>query len=152
MRNKWEIERKFLVKELPKNLLDKAIKQKIWQGYLQVEPDEIRIRKKGVRFYLTKKSSGDLERSEVEIEISEKVFIILWPITEGKRIEKTRYVVPYGKLQIELDIYFNGKMIAEIELPNKNYDFKTPAWFCKEVTYDNRYKNKNLSVYGFPSD
>jgi CYTH domain-containing protein len=130
--------------------LSNTVGQEVLQGYIQTHPDEIRLRKKGGAFYLTKKSTGGLMREEDEVEILEKAFEILWSLTQGKRIEKTRYVIPLGGLKIELDIYPNGKMTAEVELPDKDYKFDAPDWFDKEVIYDERYKNKNLAIHGFP--
>lgn len=145
-----EIERKYLVNVLPDGLLDGLAGEEILQGYIKVSPYEIRIRKKGCNFYLTKKSGRGLQREEVEVEITKGIFDILWPLTGGKRIEKMRYTIPFGPLKIELDIYNKRRMMAEVELPDKDYKFEAPEWFGEEVTYNERYKNKNLAVAGFP--
>lgn len=147
-----EIERKYLVDKLPEGLLDNYEGEEILQGYVKVSPYEIRLRKKGNKFWLTKKNGGGLQREEVEIEISREIFDILWPLTEDKRIEKVRYKIPLGNLEIELDIYNNRRMVAEVELPDKDYRFESPKWFGKEVTYDERYKNKNLAINGFSKE
>ncbi len=114
-----EIERKFLVKEMPRGLGD-YLASEINQGYLAVTDDdtEIRIRKKGDGYYETVKSGKGLKRKEVEIEIGEKVFNALWPLTEGMRVEKTRYDIPYGGHVVELDVYSGGLaglVVAEVE-------------------------------------
>jgi hypothetical protein len=97
-----EIERKFLVKEIPAGLMNYPSNE-ISQGYLAVTDDaEIRIRKKGNKYFETVKSGKGLKRKEIEVEIGEKAFRSLWPLTEGMRVE-TR-MIPYGLL-IELSYF-----------------------------------------------
>jgi CYTH domain-containing protein len=46
------------------------------------------------------------------------VFETLWPLTEGRRIEKTRYELPHGDVTIELDEFggdLEGLLLAEAE-------------------------------------
>ena len=150
-----EIERKFLVEELPSNL-ENYQSEKISQGYIVItDAIEVRIRRKGTRFYQTIKSSGDLIRDEIEIEINENQFNKLWPLTEGKRIEKIRYKIEYKKNLIEFDVYcgsLDGLLTAEVEFKSEvvSNNFQPPNWFGIEVTSDQRYKNKNLSLSGIP--
>ena len=151
-----EIERKFLVAELPENFKNLP-SEKIAQGYLIEGADKslLRIRKKGEKYYQTIKSSGGLSRQEIEIEISKGQFDTLWPLSEGKRIEKTRYYLYYNQHTIEIDI-FNGKLsglkVAEVEFEDEETakSFSVPAWFGEDVTADNRYKNNNLAKNGIP--
>ena len=62
-----EIERKFLITE--KIDLSNLKYDDITQGYITVDP-EVRVRKKGEKYYLTSKSQGNLVRDEKEKEIS----------------------------------------------------------------------------------
>ena len=55
-----EIERKFLVKELPANL-DSYATQRISQGYLSTNP-VVRIRRSNDEYYLTYKGKGLMVR------------------------------------------------------------------------------------------
>lgn len=153
-----EIERKFLVKEMPRGLGDYRTSE-IIQGYLNVteEDNEIRVRKKGDMYYQTVKSGKGLMRKEVEFEIGEKVFNALWPLTEGKRIEKTRYDIPYDGLVIELDVYLGslaGLVVAEVEFLSveESGRFAPPAWLGREITGDIRYSNADLALHGKPED
>jgi len=43
---------------------------------------------------------------------------------------------------------------AEIEFKSEEESiaFKPPAWFSEEITTDERYKNKNLALYGIPKN
>lgn len=148
-----EIERKFLVDEPPPEL-NNYPSHGIEQGYVVVADDfEVRLRKKGDRYYQTVKSDGALLRHEVEIELSRSQFEALWPLTEYKRVEKTRYEIDYGGLLIELDVYsgnLEGLIVAEVEFQTEEESktFSPPGWFGIEVTGDARYKNKHLASEG----
>jgi len=155
MRCSKEIERKFLVKELPKGYKEWK-SEEILQGYIIAGDDgEVRIRKKGNRYYLTVKGAGDLSRPEKEIELTEEQYKTLWPLTIGRRIKKVRYEKELGHSIAELDIYkekLKGLKIVEVEFTSEKEanNFKAPPWFGEEVTRDARYKNKNLAVNGKP--
>jgi len=151
-----EIERKFLIESLPPDL-DKFPKKEISQGYLAITPDgtEVRLREKGDKYYQTIKTSGGKVRGETEIEITKEQFKSLWPMTEGKRVEKIRYEIPYQNSLIELDVYasaLKGLLTAEVEFKTEkgSDEFVPPEWFGKEVTEDKRYKNQNLAIAGIP--
>lgn len=143
-----EIERKFLVEYIPD--LEGASSRNILQGYINLSP-EVRIRKDGINFYLTKKSDDLLVREEMEEEISFKVFEMLKYAIVGNLISKRRYVLPLDeKLSAELDIYqglLEGLFTVEVEFPSVDEaaSFVCPDWFGEEITYDKRYKNKNLA-------
>ncbi len=151
-----EIERKFLVEQLPAEYAihpHKAIKQ----GYLTTgsEGVEVRVRRKGDRFFLTVKKGVELVRQEAEIEISTDQFETLWPMTVGQRLEKVRYEIPYEGRFIELDLYEGGLsslMTAEVEFPSveASQQFTPPAWFGREITTDSRYLNSTLARHGMP--
>ena len=61
-------------------------------------------------------------RVEEELEIDERRFEALWALTEGRRVAKTRHLVPLGGgLTAELDVYagaLDGLLTAEIEFPS----------------------------------
>lgn len=153
-----EIERKFLVAAVPDGVrLQDGVA--IDQGYLAVGEDgaEVRLRRAGARLMLTAKSGAGLVRAESEIELDDGQFEALWPATEGRRIEKTRTVIPLGGgLAIELDVYrgaLSGLIVAEVEFPSVDAAnaFELPTWFGAEVTDDARYKNRRLAVDGLPA-
>ena len=79
----------------------------------------------------------------------------MWAATEGKRLEKTRYEIPYQDRTIELDIYrvnLDGLLSAEVEFPSEEASdlFTPPEWFGREVTGDKAYKNQSLALFGLP--
>ena len=86
-----EIERKFLVQEIP-DLLENLNFNSIMQGYLCADADrnEIRLRRKGDKYYLTVKNGSGRIRNETEVDISREQFDLLWPLTDGRRVEKTK--------------------------------------------------------------
>jgi adenylate cyclase len=154
-----EIERKFLVPELPRGL-ERSPATRIEQGYIAIASDgtEVRVRRRDGRCVLTVKGGSGLSRTEEEIEIDAERFARLWPLTEGRRLEKTRHLIPAGAdLNIELDVYsgaLTGLLVAEVEFGSEEAadTFEPPAWFGTEVTDDARFKNQQLASEGAPAD
>ena len=151
-----EIERKFLIKALPDRLSEYKC-AKIEQGYLDFgdeDEPERRIRKLSegdeVIYFYTEKGKGDLCREEEEYEIPEYSYNNLKELVISLILEKTRYYVPLGKLTAEIDIYvgsLEGLMVAEVEFstPEEAEGFVPPEFFGEEITYDKKYRNKNLA-------
>jgi adenylate cyclase len=148
-----EIERKFLVDELPHELGD-DFGDAIDQGYLAIGEDgvEVRVRRYRGATTLTVKSDGGLARVEEEISVSESCFQSLWPLTEPRRIQKRRRRIPTDDgLTIELDVYggpLEGLVVAEVEFDSEqaSESFAPPPWFGREVTEDAGYKGKALAM------
>ena len=148
-----EIERKFLVASLPD--LSSLSGEEILQGYISTVADcaEVRVRQKGSKYFQTIKSEGGLKRREIEVEISKEQFDSLWPETEGRRLNKTRYEIPYDGVTIELDVYggeLEGLAVAEVEFETEQESvrFTPPSWFGQEVTNDRAFRNKSLAKIG----
>ena len=152
-----EIERKFLVDEPPSDLREHP-SSALEQGYLAIHADgtEARIRRRDGAEILTVKSGGGLVRVEEELPIDDTVFERLWPLTEGRRVVKTRYLIPLGDgLTAEVDVYegaLDGLLTAEVEFPDEAdaRAFTPPPWIGTEVTGDERFKNQRLAVDGRP--
>ena len=152
-----EIERKFLVAEIPRDL-ERSSATRIDQGYIAIADDgtEVRIRRRDGETLLTVKGGSGRSRTEEEIEIDAERFARLWPLTADRRLEKTRYVIPAGSgLEVELDIYsgaLSGLSVAEIEFDSEEAAdaFEPLAWFGPEVTDDARFKNQRLASEGAP--
>ena len=77
-----EIERKFLVRQLPEGLTSYSHAD-IWQGYLVTAADgvQVRLRKTGEKYSLTYKRNRGDAREEREIALSPEQFEVLWPAT-----------------------------------------------------------------------
>jgi len=156
-----EVERKWLIESaeaLPADVLAVPGAQ-IEQGYLTIGPDgsETRVRRKDGRCTLTVKSGRGLVRNEAEVALTDQQFEVLWPATEGARVEKQRRAVRgEGGLTIEVDVYSGqlaGLVVAEVEFddPWGAESFVAPYWFGRDVTADDRYKNRSLALRGLPS-
>ena len=153
-----EIERKFLVPAAPDGV-GAHPSSAIEQGYLAIHDDgtEVRIRRRDGASTLTVKSGRGRTRAEEELALDDGSFERLWPLTEGRRIEKVRHVIPTGMsgVEIELDVYggaLAGLVVAEVEFPGdaEADAFDPPGWFGPEVTDDPRFKNQRLAVEGRP--
>jgi len=117
---------------------------------------EVRLRRRGDRTLLTVKSGPGHVRVEEEMALEERRFDTLWPLTDGRRVIKTRYLVPIGSdLVVELDVYAGdlaGLLTAEIEFPSEQAStaFEPPDWLGPEITGDERYANQSLALRGPP--
>jgi adenylate cyclase len=149
-----EIERKFLVGELPVEVREAAADD-LRQGYLTLEPVEVRIRSRAGRVHeLTVKSTGGLSRAEVNVPLTREQFDELWPLVE-RSIEKERTVLPLGDVTVEVDVYrgkLAGLVVAEVEFGTEAAAraFTPPAWFGPEVTTDLRFRNAALAAADGP--
>lgn len=142
-----EIEKKYTVKELPD--LSQYAYHRIEQAYLNRDP-VMRIRREDDNYYFTYKGRGLMVREEYNLPLNAESFDNLLPKAEGKVIIKNRYLIPYDKYTIELDV-FKGDLapliIAEVEFDSEDeaVNFAPPEWFDQDVTEDPRYHNSNLS-------
>lgn len=152
-----EIERKFLLKTIPFNLMNYDCSL-IEQAYISTSP-VIRARKKRnlsetpqkSSYILTIKSSGLLKREEYEILLTEDEYLSLLNKADGNIITKKRYVIPLeNNLKLELDIFenaFDGLVMGEIEFPDEASanKYNPPEFFSREVTFDTHFHNSNMS-------
>ena len=139
-----EIERKFLVKEIPdKRELEKYTCLSIEQGYLCRKP-VIRIRKQEKEYWLTYKGQGFMAREEYNLPLNLEAY-------EHLKTKK-RYIIPIENgLKVELDIFegfHKGKILAEVEFPDEEtaVNFQPLSWFGEDVTYQEEYHNSNMSL------
>ncbi|MBR2274637.1 MAG: CYTH domain-containing protein [Lachnospiraceae bacterium] len=143
-----EIEKKYLIKELPKNLDDYPF-HLIEQAYLTVDP-VIRVRKEDENYYITYKGSGLLSREEYNLPLTPQAYETLRNKAEGNIISKKRVLIPYKTYTIELDIFdppFAPLILAEVEFESEEdaNSFTEPEWFSEDVTNDTNYHNSTMS-------
>jgi adenylate cyclase len=149
-----EIERKYLVRDLP-SAVREGRPEHIRQGYLSLEPVEVRIRSRAGRPHeLTLKSGGGLRRAEVNVELTPDQFDELWPLVQ-RSIEKRRTVLGLDGWTVEVDVYAGklaGLVVAEVEFGTEAEAglFTPPAWFGPEVTSDDRFRNSALAAADAP--
>ena len=145
-----EIERKFLLKELPKNLDSYPVRQ-LEQGYLCTAP-VVRIRRDNDKYELTYKGKGSMIREEHNLPLTKDAYEHLRKKIDGRLIAKKRYMIPYEKYTIELDI-FEGDLapltLAEVEFSSEEEAnaFVAPDWFAEDVTFSKLYHNSFLSQF-----
>lgn len=151
-----EIERKFLVSDLPAaSVLGRGAALR--QGYLAEEDGvEVRLRLVDGKATLTVKAGRGRTRTEVETGVDPAQAEELWPHTEGRRIEKTRYEVPLGAVVAEVDVYDDalaGLRVVEVEFPSEAEAdaFEPPAWFGRELTGADGWSNASLARHGLPT-
>jgi CYTH domain-containing protein/CHAD domain-containing protein len=151
-----EIERKFLVTEMPRA---ESASSAIEQGYLALGQDtEVRLRRAGDELFLTAKAGHGEVREEVEVPIEPRSFAALWPLTAGRRVRKVRHYVPLGgDLRAEVDVYeerLDGLRTVEVEFGSEEAarEFTPPPWFGRELTGDRRYANQTLATVGLPDE
>ena len=115
-----EIERKFLIKELPADLASFPC-HKIEQAYLNTNP-VVRIRRQDDAYFLTYKGEGHMVREEYNLPLNETSYCHLKEKADGIILTKTRYLLPLeGGLTIELDVFgapYEGLFLAEVEFPD----------------------------------
>jgi adenylate cyclase len=146
-----EIERKFLLEKVPDGL-DQWPHVEIAQGYLANDSQaEARLRQMGKDRLITVKIFRADFRIETEVALSEEQFSQLWPATEGRRLRKIRYRIPYEAHTIEVNVYQGknaGLMVAEIEFPDQNsrQQFKKTEWLGAEISGRKEFSNQALAT------
>lgn len=144
-----EIERKYLLNELPANL-ESYENHRIEQGYMCTEP-VVRIRRQDDDYILTYKSKGLMVREEYNLPLTKESYEHLKSKIDGILITKTRYLIPFGtSLTIELDVFdgvYNGLFLAEVEFASEEdaNNFIPPDWFGEDVTFSTKYHNSTMS-------
>ena len=147
-----EIERKYLLKELPK--LENYPRRKLEQAYLCTAP-VVRVRREDDNYYMTYKGGGMLARAEHNLPLNEEAYEHLKKKADGNVIGKTRYLIPLEDgLTAEVDVFeepFAPLIMAEVEFSSEEQanEFIPPEWFGKEVTFDEKYHNSYMSKMQF---
>jgi len=164
----YEIERKFLLLGVPDiAALDSAAAStsEIEQTYL-VDPDggAERVRRRllrdadGERLQLTHTrkvavSAGVVEEYETTVTEAEYADLLTRSDPDRRAVVKTRWVVPHGEHQLEIDRIVEPRRLwlLEIELPDTTQldaAVSLPTWLgeSREVTGDPAYANRMLAL------
>tara|TARA_B100001559_G_scaffold240221_1_gene203233 strand:- start:20 stop:511 length:492 start_codon:yes stop_codon:yes gene_type:complete len=143
-----EIERKFLIKRIPKDKIEYS--HYIKQGYIVSDKHKaIRIRQKKDDFFITiKGNKTGISRFEFEYKIPKNDADQLFKnFCKESIIEKTRHYIKHKGHTWELDVFHGeneGLIVAEIELKSEEETFSLPDWVDYEVTFQEKYYNMNL--------
>ncbi|MDE6596545.1 MAG: hypothetical protein K2K44_11140, partial [Oscillospiraceae bacterium] len=147
-----EVERRWLVK-IPDNIGNFPY-HTIEQAYLSPESGfQGRIRRWDDKFIYTEKArtGSSAVRIENEREITENEYNEYKKHTILNIVKKKRYIIPYGGLEFEFDIFENtvesGYAIMEAELPDESVRVTLPDFIevVAEVTEDSYYTNRNFA-------
>lgn len=148
-----EVERKFLLRGVPLAMPTARVQQ-IAQGYLPGSQLIERVRKvregRSTRYLRTVKAGAGVTRLEAEEACSATLFRALWPLTDGRRVTKRRYLVADGSMEWAVDVFTDRALVlAEVELPHADADVVFPAWLVdaleREVTDDPAFVNAVLA-------
>ena len=74
----------------------------------------------------------------------------IWPLTDGRRVRKSRYRVPAGELIWEIDQFLDRDLVlAEVELAAADTPVVPPEWLqpylVREVTGEVEFENRHLA-------
>jgi CYTH domain-containing protein len=150
-----EIERTFLVNNLPANIAEvKNHVIKVGDFFDSNTIDALKIKQKGNKYFLIKKvGKNGFDRIEHAIEIKKGEFDVLWKVTLQNH-QKVRYFYPLGKYLCEIDCYkdrLDGYVRVEVEFPNEEQanKFVAPDWFGEEITEHNHDIHEDLGIISF---
>ena len=127
------------------------------QGYLAGTKDgSVRVRIEGDKANLNIKSATlGISRLEYEYSIPmQDAREMLEQLCLKPQIEKTRYIVHYGKHEWEIDVFDGdnaGLVVAEVELSSEDEEYEIPPWAGEEVSGDTRYYNTCLATNPYKS-
>lgn len=155
----FEIERKFLLQEIPQSLIEEGELQlqsehRIEQTYLALAGDqELRVRKikdlatGEVTYTHTFKKGHGLLREEVEYEISEGIYEQITGIHQAVPLTKNRVTANWNGRIIEVDLYDQiDLMVLEVEFASEEeaVGFTPPDWFGLDISTNKEYSNKKV--------
>ena len=154
-----EIERKFMIKYLPKEIENiKIITQKhIFKDdicSIRVRKTEDVFNKKTIYTHTIKARSEKVQKYsiyEIENKIKKQEYERIYPFKGSRIIKKYRCIVPiHDNLKVEVDVFdgwMKGLVIAEVEFKNVNQadNFRMPKWFEKSVSH-REFSNRRLST------
>jgi adenylate cyclase len=154
-----EIERKFLLNQLPTVLIEEAnlkvvSEQYIEQTYLAMdESQEVRVRRivdlisGEVTYTHTFKLGNGLSREEIEYSISESIYGQLVKAFGFVPLTKKRITAQWEAHTIEIDTYDQIELsVLEVEFDSEAAanSFIAPAWFGKDISSERQYSNKKV--------
>lgn len=133
-----EIERKFLIKELPDLSPKEPIRYERY--FIKIENGlEERVQKKGDKYeYEIRKTISDIQRTKEKRSITEEEFIEFKKGKENEGIIRDSYLIS-EKPNITIKIYrgrFEGLIRAEVEFNSEEEarDYKPESWMGSEIT------------------
>lgn len=149
-----EIERRFLVESQDwRPLVSKSLR--ISQGYLSTNP-VVRVRvsdsadpDKSCAFITVKGLKVGFTAPEWEYPIPLKDGVDMLSLCSSVIVKERHIVTHDDKTFFEVDEFLNielkGLVIAEIEIPSKEYPVEVPTWVSREISLEKGWSNAELS-------
>ena len=156
------IEKKYLLKDSVQNLIaGKSLKKKsIAQFYTKIELcKEIRYKRENNKTYKTIRTGSAIRKDISHKKIDHKNYLKAKKDKIGKVLKKNRYYIKNSDFNCTVDAYkkhLKGLYILEItfDTPDKASSYTLPEvlkpFIKKDVSENNRYRNKNLARLGNP--
>ena len=145
-----ERERVFLLKEIPKDLLEfRSVDIKIGDVTASNDVNVLKVRQKGDAYEIIKKEIiSAQEKKEYLIPLNKEEFNLLFSVTK-RRHAKKRFFYPLDTHMCELDIYLDemtgyARLEVEFDTINELEAFNPPSWFGEEITAINHEIHENL--------
>lgn len=140
-----ELEKTYLIKEIPENINGCKFKEIIDVYFPRSsEHPSLRLRKQGNKFELTKKEplnkEDASEQEEQTIILTEKEFEILNNL-DGKRVRKFRYYLNFNDKIAEIDVFkdeLEGLIVVDFEFNNveEKNSFEIPNFCLADITQE----------------
>tara|TARA_Y100000994_G_scaffold65128_1_gene53080 strand:+ start:161 stop:625 length:465 start_codon:yes stop_codon:yes gene_type:complete len=144
-----EIERKFLIKELPLKFEETIHIRQYYLSNSQNLVQRLRIFNQEKAIMSFKEKTSKISKYEFEYTIPLKDANKMISIADVPFIDKKRHIIHIDSLKWEIDEFLDknkGLIIAEVELKTENQPINIPNWIGKEVTDDRKYYNYNLAL------
>ena len=144
-----EIERKFLIEELPLKFEETIHIRQYYLSNSQNLVQRLRIFNQEKAIMSFKEKTSKISKYEFEYTIPLKDANKMISIADVPFIDKKRHIIHIDSLKWEIDEFLDknkGLIIAEVELKTENQSISIPNWVGKEVTDDRKYYNYNLAL------
>ena len=144
-----EIERKFLIEELPLKFEETIHIRQYYLSNSQNMVQRLRIFNQEKAIMSFKEKTSKISKYEFEYTIPLKDANKMISIADVPFIDKKRHIIHIDSLKWEIDEFLDknkGLIIAEVELKTENQPINIPNWIGKEVTDDRKYYNYNLAL------
>ena len=143
-----EIERKFLVTGdgWKEGVSERRAFRQFYLSHGDTATVRVRIVDEASARLTVKGNRAGPARPEYEWDIPVEDAREMEALALGRVLVKTRHVVPAGSLAWEVDVFEDGLILAEIELPKVDAAFDRPDWVGEEVTDQSRYYNAAMAL------
>ena len=101
-----------------------------------------------VTYRTTKSATGALPTAP-DGEVDEALFTSIWPLTQGRRVAKRRYVVTDYGLEWDIDQFLDRDLVMAEVAVSQDGAVVVPEWLeryvVREVTGEREYTNRALA-------